>query len=181
MPCTSLQVCSSRSHLFLISKWTILLSLTHSHSFILLHRYYFCDRDLREHLRRLQQQSDSRRRAAVMEMMRQRAAEVASGGAVWWSHFLYIYCYYLCVTLFVLVRNFFQSDLISMEKVKIIWCCFWWWLDMLIEIETRWWTAGGGTEREKVQWTIISLGRAAVFVLFNVSSTKAKSSTWESS
>ncbi|XP_021761966.1 histone acetyltransferase HAC1-like [Chenopodium quinoa] len=34
-------------------------------------------RDLKEHLRRLQQQSDSRRRAAVMEMMRQRAAEVA--------------------------------------------------------------------------------------------------------
>lgn len=34
-------------------------------------------KDLREHLRRLQQQSDSRRRAAVMEMMRQRAAEVA--------------------------------------------------------------------------------------------------------
>lgn len=39
-------------------------------------------RDLREHLRRLQQQSDSRRRAAVMEMMRQRAAEVANNG-VW--------------------------------------------------------------------------------------------------
>lgn len=39
----------------------------------------FCiiSRDLKEHLRRLQQQSDSRRRAAVMEMMRQRAAEVA--------------------------------------------------------------------------------------------------------
>ncbi|MQM16801.1 hypothetical protein Taro_049762, partial [Colocasia esculenta] len=37
-------------------------------------------RDLREHLRRLQQQSDSRRRAAVMEMMRQRAAEVAGNG-----------------------------------------------------------------------------------------------------
>lgn len=37
-------------------------------------------RDLREHLRRLQQQSDSRRRAAVMEMMRQRAAEVANNG-----------------------------------------------------------------------------------------------------
>lgn len=36
-------------------------------------------RDLKEHLRRLQQQSDSRRRAAVMEMMRQRAAEVADG------------------------------------------------------------------------------------------------------
>ena len=36
-------------------------------------------RDLKEHLRRLQQQSDSRRRAAVMEMMRQRAAEVAGG------------------------------------------------------------------------------------------------------
>lgn len=35
-------------------------------------------RDLKEHLRRLQQQSDTRRRAAVMEMMRQRAAEVAS-------------------------------------------------------------------------------------------------------
>ncbi|EPS63123.1 hypothetical protein M569_11662, partial [Genlisea aurea] len=35
-------------------------------------------RDLKIHLRRLQQQSDSRRRAAVMEMMRQRAAEVAS-------------------------------------------------------------------------------------------------------
>lgn len=35
-------------------------------------------RDLKEHLRRLQQQSDSRRRAAVMEMMRQRAAEVAN-------------------------------------------------------------------------------------------------------
>ena len=34
-------------------------------------------RDLKEHLRRLQQQSDSRRRAAVMEMMRQRAADVA--------------------------------------------------------------------------------------------------------
>ncbi|KAH9622849.1 hypothetical protein KSS87_007187 [Heliosperma pusillum] len=34
-------------------------------------------RDLKEHLRRLQQQSDSRRRAAVMEMMRQRAKEVA--------------------------------------------------------------------------------------------------------
>ncbi|CAN0840429.1 Histone acetyltransferase HAC12 [Linum grandiflorum] len=33
-------------------------------------------RDLKEHLRRLQQQADSRRRAAVMEMMRQRAAEV---------------------------------------------------------------------------------------------------------
>lgn len=41
--------------------------------------YYFdLFRDLKEHLRRLQQQSDSRRRAAVMEMMRQRAAEVAS-------------------------------------------------------------------------------------------------------
>ncbi|CAH1454279.1 unnamed protein product [Lactuca virosa] len=36
-------------------------------------------RDLREHLRRLNQQADSRRRAAVMEMMRQRAAEVAGG------------------------------------------------------------------------------------------------------
>jgi len=35
-------------------------------------------RDLKEHLRRLQQQSDSRRRAAVNEMMRQRAAEVAA-------------------------------------------------------------------------------------------------------
>ncbi|CAA3010528.1 histone acetyltransferase HAC1-like isoform X1 [Olea europaea subsp. europaea] len=35
-------------------------------------------RDLKEHMRRLQQQSDSRRRAAVMEMMRQRAAEVAT-------------------------------------------------------------------------------------------------------
>ncbi|KAL2482167.1 Histone acetyltransferase HAC12 [Forsythia ovata] len=35
-------------------------------------------RDLKEHVRRLQQQSDSRRRAAVMEMMRQRAAEVAT-------------------------------------------------------------------------------------------------------
>lgn len=34
-------------------------------------------RDLKEHLRRLQQQSDTRRRQAVMEMMRQRAAEVA--------------------------------------------------------------------------------------------------------
>ncbi|KAG9450176.1 hypothetical protein H6P81_010141 [Aristolochia fimbriata] len=34
-------------------------------------------KDLKEHMRRLQQQSDSRRRAAVMEMMRQRAAEVA--------------------------------------------------------------------------------------------------------
>ncbi|KAL3821588.1 hypothetical protein ACJIZ3_007493 [Penstemon smallii] len=34
-------------------------------------------RDLKEHMRRLQQQSDSRRRAAVMEMMRQRAMEVA--------------------------------------------------------------------------------------------------------
>ncbi|KAF5193838.1 Histone acetyltransferase hac1 [Thalictrum thalictroides] len=34
-------------------------------------------KDLKEHLKRLQQQSDSRRRAAVMEMMRQRAAEVA--------------------------------------------------------------------------------------------------------
>jgi hypothetical protein len=36
------------------------------------------NRDLKEHLRRLQQQSDSRRRAAVNEMMRQRAAEVAA-------------------------------------------------------------------------------------------------------
>ncbi|XP_073286278.1 histone acetyltransferase HAC1-like isoform X1 [Primulina huaijiensis] len=34
-------------------------------------------RDLRVHMKRLQQQSESRRRAAVMEMMRQRAAEVA--------------------------------------------------------------------------------------------------------
>ncbi|KAG9144499.1 hypothetical protein Leryth_010732 [Lithospermum erythrorhizon] len=34
-------------------------------------------RDLRDHLKRLQQQSESRRRAAVMEMMRQRAVEVA--------------------------------------------------------------------------------------------------------
>ncbi|KAG9136727.1 hypothetical protein Leryth_004498 [Lithospermum erythrorhizon] len=34
-------------------------------------------RDLRDHLKRLQQQSDSRRRAAVMEMMRQRTEEVA--------------------------------------------------------------------------------------------------------
>ncbi|KAG0465832.1 hypothetical protein HPP92_019996 [Vanilla planifolia] len=33
-------------------------------------------RDLKEHLKRLQQQSESRRRAAVMEMMRQRAAEL---------------------------------------------------------------------------------------------------------
>ncbi|PKA52928.1 putative histone acetyltransferase HAC-like 1 [Apostasia shenzhenica] len=33
-------------------------------------------RDLKEHLRRLQQQSESRRRAAVNEMMRQRAAEL---------------------------------------------------------------------------------------------------------
>lgn len=39
-------------------------------------------RDLKEHLRRLQQQSDTRRRQAVMEMMRQRAAEVA-GNAGW--------------------------------------------------------------------------------------------------
>lgn len=41
--------------------------------------WYISDlcRDLKEHLKRLQQQSDSRRRAAVMEMMRQRAAEVA--------------------------------------------------------------------------------------------------------
>ena len=39
--------------------------------------YVYLSRDLKEHLRRLQQQSDSRRRAAVMEMMRQRAAEVA--------------------------------------------------------------------------------------------------------
>lgn len=39
--------------------------------------YTLC-RDLKEHLRRLQQQSDSRRRAAVNEMMRQRAAEVAA-------------------------------------------------------------------------------------------------------
>ncbi|CAA7407437.1 unnamed protein product [Spirodela intermedia] len=38
-------------------------------------------RDLREHLRRLQQQSDSRRRAAVMEMMRMRTAEVAGNPA----------------------------------------------------------------------------------------------------
>ena len=38
--------------------------------------WFLHPRDLREHLRRLQQQSDSRRRAAVMEMMRQRAAEV---------------------------------------------------------------------------------------------------------
>ncbi|XP_049389853.1 histone acetyltransferase HAC1-like isoform X2 [Solanum stenotomum] len=36
-------------------------------------------RDLKEHLRRMQQQADSRRRAAVMEMMRQRTAEVAGG------------------------------------------------------------------------------------------------------
>lgn len=41
--------------------------------------FYPLYRDLKEHLRRMQQQSDSRRRAAVMEMMRQRAAEVASG------------------------------------------------------------------------------------------------------
>ncbi|KAG9128859.1 hypothetical protein Leryth_009637 [Lithospermum erythrorhizon] len=34
-------------------------------------------RDLKDHLKRLQQQSESRRRVAVMEMMRQRAAEVA--------------------------------------------------------------------------------------------------------
>ncbi|CAM8948547.1 unnamed protein product [Rhodiola kirilowii] len=34
-------------------------------------------RDLKIHMKRLQQQSDSRRRAAVMEMMRQRVAEVA--------------------------------------------------------------------------------------------------------
>ncbi|KAL8462046.1 hypothetical protein ACS0TY_033213 [Phlomoides rotata] len=33
-------------------------------------------RDLKEHMRRLQQQSDSRRRAAVNEMMRQRVTEV---------------------------------------------------------------------------------------------------------
>ncbi|KAL0915667.1 hypothetical protein M5K25_016101 [Dendrobium thyrsiflorum] len=33
-------------------------------------------KDLKEHLKRLQQQSESRRRAAVMEMMRQRAAEL---------------------------------------------------------------------------------------------------------
>jgi hypothetical protein len=39
---------------------------------------YTLYRDLKEHLRRLQQQSDSRRRAAVNEMMRQRAAEVAA-------------------------------------------------------------------------------------------------------
>ncbi|XP_020582739.1 histone acetyltransferase HAC1-like isoform X2 [Phalaenopsis equestris] len=36
-------------------------------------------KDLKEHLRRLQQQSESRRRAAVMEMMRQRAAELQGG------------------------------------------------------------------------------------------------------
>lgn len=33
-------------------------------------------KDLKEHMKRLQQQAESRRRAAVMEMMRQRAAEL---------------------------------------------------------------------------------------------------------
>ncbi|MCD7467179.1 transcription factor that binds to CRE motif [Datura stramonium] len=46
-------------------------------SFMLVHA-----KDLKEHLRRLQQQSDSRRRAAVMEMMRQRAAEVANSAGL---------------------------------------------------------------------------------------------------
>ncbi|XP_062200474.1 histone acetyltransferase HAC1-like [Phragmites australis] len=42
-------------------------------------------RDLKEHLRGLQQQSDSRRRAAVIEMMRQRGIEVPANDleAVW--------------------------------------------------------------------------------------------------
>lgn len=49
------------------------------HIFCLYNIFLLCEiRDLKEHLRRLQQQSDSRRRAAVMEMMRQRAAEVAN-------------------------------------------------------------------------------------------------------
>jgi hypothetical protein len=39
--------------------------------------FWIYDRDLNEHLRRLQQQAESRRRVAVMEMMRQRAAEAA--------------------------------------------------------------------------------------------------------
>jgi hypothetical protein len=39
------------------------------------------DRDLNEHLRRLQQQAESRRRVAVMEMMRQRAAEAAGSNS----------------------------------------------------------------------------------------------------
>jgi E1A/CREB-binding protein len=38
-------------------------------------------RDLKEHLRRLQQQMESRRRVAVMEMMRQRAAEAAGSNS----------------------------------------------------------------------------------------------------
>ncbi|KAH7298000.1 hypothetical protein KP509_25G022700 [Ceratopteris richardii] len=38
-------------------------------------------KDLKEHLRRLQQQMESRRRAAVNEMMRQRAAEAAAGSS----------------------------------------------------------------------------------------------------
>lgn len=38
-------------------------------------------RDLKEHLRRLQQQVESRRRAAVKEMMRQRTAEAAAGSS----------------------------------------------------------------------------------------------------
>lgn len=45
--------------------------------FSLLFVHCYLSRDLKEHLRRLQQQSDTRRRAAVMEMMRQRAAEIA--------------------------------------------------------------------------------------------------------
>ena len=43
-------------------------------------QFLMYSRDLKEHLRRLQQQSDSRRRAAVMEMMRQRAAELNNTG-----------------------------------------------------------------------------------------------------
>ena len=43
-----------------------------------INEWIMCCRDLKEHLRRLQQQMESRRRAAVKEMMRQRTAEAAA-------------------------------------------------------------------------------------------------------
>ena len=78
MPCTTLQVCSQSVSLSCDRRCPYkycLEIILYIIKILILYLYVF--RDLKEHLRRLQQQSDSRRRAAVMEMMRQRAAEVA--------------------------------------------------------------------------------------------------------